>query len=87
MSAAPDDVYVAISVSDEGGGVSAERLPRLFRKFSRTDGGSGAGGEGLGLAVCKGIVEAHGGRIWAESDGAGTRRAVHLHDSGGRGGL
>ena len=39
MSAALDDVYVAISVADEGGGVSAERLPQLFRKFSRTEGG------------------------------------------------
>ena len=74
VSAALDDVYVAISVADEGGGVSAERLPQLFRKFSRTEGGDGGttvGGEGLGLAVCKGIVEVHGGRIWAESDGPG----------------
>ena len=74
VSAAPDGMYVAIAVSDEGGGVSAERLPQLFRKFSRSDGGDGSaasGGEGLGLAVCKGIVEAHGGRIWAESDGPG----------------
>ena len=74
MSAALDDVYVTISVADEGRGVSAERLPQLFRKFSRTEGGDGGttvGGEGLGLAVCKGIVEVHGGRIWAESDGPG----------------
>ena len=59
---------------DEGRGVSAERLPHLFRKFSRTgdeDLGRGLGGSGLGLAICKGIVEAHGGRIWAESDGEG----------------
>ena len=39
VSAALDDVYVAISVADEGGGVSAERLPQLFRKFFRTEGG------------------------------------------------
>ena len=74
VSAALDDVYVAISVADEGGGVSAERLPQLFKKFSRTEGGDGGttvGGESLGLAVCKGIVEVHGGRIWAESDGPG----------------
>ena len=61
-------------ISFKGTGISAERLPHLFRKFSRTDGhneGSGSGSSGLGLAICKGIVEAHGGRIWAESDGLG----------------
>ena len=74
VSAALEGVHVAVSVSDEGAGVSAERLPHLFRKFSRTGGdewGSGIGGPGLGLAICKGIVETHGGRIWAESNGPG----------------
>ena len=68
------DFDVAISVSDDGTGVLPERLPRLFRKFNRAGGdGRGDGSEraGLGLAICKGIVEAHGGRIWAESDGPG----------------
>ena len=66
--------HVAVTVADEGRGVAAEDLPLLFRKFSRIDGTGGepeVGGEGLGLSVCKGIVEAHGGRIWAESDGPG----------------
>ena len=69
-----EDVHVAVSVADEGRGISSERLPYLFRKFTRTDGddlGSGVAGSGLGLAICKGIVEAHGGRIWAESEGPG----------------
>ena len=69
-----EDIHVAVSVIDEGRGVAAERLPHLFRKFSRSEGedqGRGLGGSGLGLAICKGIVEAHGGRIWAESDGEG----------------
>ena len=74
VTAVPEGVHVAVSVADEGRGVSADLLPHLFRKFSHTDGGdrgSGIAGSGLGLAICKGIVEAHGGRIWAESDGPG----------------
>ena len=74
VSASVEDVYVAISVSDEGRGVSTERLPHLFRMYSRIDSedlGRRIGGEGLGLAICKGIVEAHGGRIRAESEGPG----------------
>ena len=65
---------VVVSIIDEGRGIPAERLPFLFRKFSRVDGEDRQGdlaGSGLGLAICKGIVEAHGGRIWAESDGPG----------------
>ncbi len=64
----------AIRVADDGVGVPAERLPHLFRKFSRLEGeerGRETGGSGLGLAICRGIVEAHGGRIRAESDGLG----------------
>ena len=71
VSAAPGDLQVSVSVSDEGMGIPAESLPHLFRKFSRLDAEEQGGDTGLGLAVCKGIVEAHGGRIWAESDGPG----------------
>ncbi len=60
---------VTLSVADEGRGIPAESLPHLFRKFSRAQAEDQGGGMGLGLAICKGIVEAHGGRIWAESDG------------------
>ena len=65
---------VVVSVADEGRGIPAQRLPLLFRKFSRVDEKDqqrDLAGSGLGLAICKGIVEAHGGRIWAESDGPG----------------
>ena len=74
VAAVLDGVHVAFSVADDGVGVPAERLPHLFRKFSRLDGeerGRAIAGSGLGLAICKGIVEAHGGRIRAESDGLG----------------
>ncbi len=71
VSAARDGVHVAVSVADEGRGIPAESLPDLFRKFSRAQSEEQGGDTGLGLAICKGIVEAHGGRIWAESDGPG----------------
>ena len=57
---------VIISVLDKGKGIAAEQLPRVFDRYwqsSRTD----RQGAGLGLAIAKGIVEAHGGRIWIES--------------------
>ena len=74
VAAVREGVHVAFAVADDGVGVPAERLPHLFRKFSRLDGaerGREIAGSGLGLAICKGIVEAHGGRIRAESDGPG----------------
>ena len=74
LNAVRDGIYVRVLVTDQGKGVPPDRLPHLFRKFSRIEGEAGAHdsvGSGLGLAICKGIVEAHGGRIWAESDGPG----------------
>ncbi len=66
VAAVRDGTYVAISVSDEGGGIPPDQLPRLFRKRAGLKGGTG-----LGLAISKGLVEAHGGRIRAESAGPG----------------
>ena len=74
VAAAHDGPHVTLSVSDEGRGVQAEQLPRLFRKYTGLGGGDAgraSGGSGLGLAICKGLVEAHGGRIRAESGGPG----------------
>ena len=72
VEAERDGVHVAISVSDEGRGVAPERLPHLFRRYVAAGNGEpGAGGAGLGLAICKGLVEAHGGRISATSGGPG----------------
>ncbi len=82
VSAEAKDLHVEFSVTDTGRGIPADQLPRLFHKVARrvtdapdTGDGQAALGpgsrSGLGLAICKGIVEAHGGRIWAESDGPG----------------
>ena len=77
VAAVRDGVQVAISVSDEGRGVPPERLPHLFSKYAGTGRGDRESGTGfgLGLAICKGLVEAHGGRIRAASggEGRGTR--------------
>ena len=71
VTAVGQGVDVSVSVSDHGRGIPAESLPHLFRKFSRIESQEQGGDTGLGLAICKGIVEALGGRIWAESDGPG----------------
>ncbi len=56
---------VIVSVKDTGEGISNEILPKLFTKFTTRDSTTGTG---LGLYICKNIVEAHGGRIWAENN-------------------
>ena len=74
VAAELDGVHVAISVADKGQGVPAEQLPHLFRKHTGAAAGDGErrlASSGVGLAICKGLVEAHGGRIWAESAGPG----------------
>jgi two-component system NtrC family sensor kinase len=59
-----------LSVSNEGDGIPSEKLPMLFKKFGRLDTPEYAGkkGTGLGLYICREIVEKHGGRIWVESE-------------------
>ena len=79
VTAVREGVHVAISVADEGRGVAPERLAHLFRKHTGLAGGDreGAlGAAGLGLAICKGLVEAHGGRIRAASGGPGQGTEV-----------
>ena len=71
VGARHDGTHVAISVSDQGQGIPPERIPHLFRKYASTDDAEGGLGRGLGLAICKGLVEAHGGRIRATSGGEG----------------
>ncbi len=69
-----EENFVHLFFSDAGPGMSAETLARLFQRFSRPTSNSGSG---LGLYLCRRIVEAHGGKIWAESTlGRGT--TIHI---------
>ncbi len=63
------DSEVKVRVTDQGVGISPEELEKVFDRFYQASSGASqrGGGVGLGLAICKGIIEAHGGRIWAES--------------------
>jgi len=63
------DGFLWVTVKDEGPGIRAEDLPKLFRRFEQLEKGTErrTGGTGLGLAISKDIVERHGGRIWVES--------------------
>ncbi len=71
IGAAQTDREIAVTVTDTGSGISAEDLPHVFDRFYKS---RDSGGAGLGLAVAKGLVEAHGGMIAATSaPGAGTR--------------
>jgi signal transduction histidine kinase len=65
-----------IEVQDTGIGIPPEKLARIFDRFFQVDGSATRryGGMGLGLSICREIIEAHGGRIWGESEiGKGSR--------------
>ncbi len=72
VSACAETDVVCFMVSDTGIGIAEDKIPHLFHRFWQADDTSSRGA-GLGLAICKGIVDAHGGRIWAEStEGEGS---------------
>ncbi len=64
------DNTIVVSVKDQGMGIPPEHLDHVFERFYRVDGTMSreTGGSGLGLPICRGLVEAHGGKIWVESE-------------------
>jgi len=69
--------YVQITFADNGAGIPAEHLPYIFDRFYRVPDDPGKAGTGLGLFICKRIIEAHRGKIWAESKN-GTSFIIQL---------
>jgi signal transduction histidine kinase len=69
-------------VVDEGDGIAAAERGRVFEAFYRGDAARSGDGAGLGLAISRAIVEAHGGRIWLEPDDPGTRVRFTLRPAG-----
>jgi signal transduction histidine kinase len=81
MSVNPNCKEVIVSVADEGIGIPADQRQKVFERFFQGDGRRPGRrkGAGLGLAICHGIVEAHGGRIWVESEpGKGSKFSFSL---------
>ncbi len=85
-----DIPYMLLQVTDEGGGIAAEDLSRVFTRKSIAEQGSipGLGDNGLGLSITKTLVEAHGGRIWVDTDPGQTSTMtllLPLHANGNNG--
>jgi PAS domain S-box-containing protein len=68
VRALPTTERLRVEVADTGPGIAEADIPRLFHRFSQLEGGFRRGGAGLGLAISKGLIEAHGGRVGVESE-------------------
>lgn len=76
---AKSDQWLMVSIANQGPQVPAQDLERIFDKFHRVTAADRITGAGLGLSICKGIIEAHGGRIWAENLPASSRFTFAFH--------
>lgn len=63
---------IKISIADTGIGIPKDKLERIFDRFYKVNGANDSGGTGIGLSICRGIIEKHKGLIWAESKGNGS---------------
>ena len=77
LCARPRDGALSVTIADTGRGIAPEDLVHIFDRYWRPR-GSGGEGTGLGLYIARGIVEAHGGRVWAESSPQGATVAFTL---------
>lgn len=79
------DNELVTSVADQGRGIAPEAVPRLFERFYRVSGGENVEGLGLGLYITRLLIEAHGGRVWVESEpGEGSTFFFALPITNGR---
>ena len=80
ISAWKEENNLIISVSDQGVGIAEEELESIFQRFFQVDGSSTRtfGGMGIGLSLCHEIIDAHGGRVWAQSDGIGCGSTFYI---------
>jgi signal transduction histidine kinase len=82
LDSAPWEEVLCLSVKDSGSGLPAEYHQKIFDKFEQVTlkkDGDRAGSSGLGLTFCKLAVEAHGGKIWVESEGLGKGCTFCIH--------
>jgi signal transduction histidine kinase len=90
VTASSHNGSIDVVVADTGPGILAEHLPHVFERFYRVDESRSRddGGTGIGLAIARSVVEAHGGRIWAESEpGRGSTFTFELPVASTSGGL
>lgn len=86
LSATAGHAY-RVDVRDSGSGVPQELLESIFEEYTSYGGGADRSGGGLGLAICRMIVQSHGGRIWAESGPSGTQFSFILAGDGKEAGI